>query len=411
VCVRGSATARRLSLSALATLAFLSAPASAVAAPTVYAECSALQGGQLSRRVSERFCGWLLLRLLEEGYALVRDPLVASRELRVLDGNREFLLQASGAEQRAYAVPSSRGDVGVVELLHRAVEIVNEVGNAPTALLPASFQATAVVSTPGSDPEQSADLRAQVVQILSDKGVVVAPRPDEASTLLCVDLQSGDVRVAAVSSGAVCDTRQTNVTLIDDSAGLDRAVSKALKGVAVAAPEVVRDTNSLELPAPSLEPPPRGFDIGLGLGALARSGGFDPWLQLDASLPISGKWRVRADLGLSFAAAAGLRILEPVLQFGVFWSHVSPRIAVGVGLSGGARVHSYYFSDEDQGFRLNWLGSVPIEFGVRLSQFVAYIALQPGIASTPPTHLVRHEPVWHRGNLFSVLLIGVRGTP
>jgi hypothetical protein len=411
VCVRGSAIARRLSLSALATLAFLSAPASALAAPTVYAECSALPGVQLSRRVSERFCGWLLLRLLEEGYALVRDPLAAARELRVVAGIREFQLYASGAEQRSYAVPSSRGDVGVVELLHRAVDIVNEVGNAPTALLPASRQATAVVSTPSSDPNLSADLRAQVVQILSNDGVIVAPHPDQASTLLCVDLQGENARMAAVSNSAACVTNQADGISIADSAALERAVRSALNGTATAASEVVRDAHSVELPAPPPEPAPRGFDLGVGLGALARSGGIDPWAQLDASLPITGKWRVRADLGLSFAAAAGLRILEPALQFGVFWSHVSPVIAVGVGVSGGARVHSYYFSDEDQGVRLNWLGSVPIEFGVRLSQFVAYVGLQPGIASTPPTHLVRHVPAWHRGNLFSVLLVGVRGTP
>lgn len=137
--------------------------------------------------VDEAFSQWLVVRLLEDGYALTTSPAAAHAQLAVDEnGAGGWTVTATGVSTVIYDVePATDAAVLRLELLHRSIDALEDVAPAvPARPQPAVSLSVSKTSLPSLAPRIAAGILAA--------GVTLVPAGTPAELRVCAEQSSED---------------------------------------------------------------------------------------------------------------------------------------------------------------------------------------------------------------------------
>ncbi|HVJ13899.1 MAG TPA: hypothetical protein VM686_00600, partial [Polyangiaceae bacterium] len=167
----------------------------ALARPPVSLDTTGLSSSGFSPAEVERLTGWLLVRLLEEGYTVVPDPEQAQIELSIRAQAEGYVVTADGAEHRSFVLGAGPTGVVSMEILHRAIEAVDQEGREQAQPPDGAAVATALEVRGEADELLDKLLREQATLALSKAGRTLVPSSLPHDHVLCVVVDEGRILV------------------------------------------------------------------------------------------------------------------------------------------------------------------------------------------------------------------------
>ncbi len=367
--------------------------------------------------------GWLVRRLLEEGYSVAADPAGAHGVVRLRPASDGLVVEAQGRGQRSFAVEEGPDAVLRLEVLHRALMGVEQTCDAMSAMdEPEPGLALRFV---GDTPDDA--LLEAVAVVADDAGITLTAQPRPGDTLACVERRGALAEVSLGPANAECGLPLLVLDLGDDSVGAHRDAAHELleavhRSAAVAHSEIdddeVLDVRSLGGPMPgdpmpgvdvevddelvAMHGPPRAeMRIGMSAGVATRGRNADPLIQAGWR---AGKIRgVGGRISVSVVPSSGqnIRVVDSRLAIGPDWElKAGERGHVDFAALVGTDMHTF-----DNGERtaagVAFAAEVPISYAYTLRGHARlHLVVTPGIASTSWTHesnLAREDDVrWYR---------------
>lgn len=365
----------------------------------------------------ERVRGWLLLRLIEDGYTVAPTDAEAGVRLSVVLSDGQWGLHVVGKETRSDVVAGSSGSIASLKMIHRALALLSGVSPRDGVSAPQRI-AVARSSREGSSGDAADRALEALVSELERAGVAVA-REYPGAKIACVVGEGESLGVGVGEDDEQCLERararansepgSLGAQVEHWSAYLGNESASAIPeptpvtGDVLPAAEPVRDVPE---PTPADPSSPLRLWGHVGLGWEHRSGGSDPFVraQLDWMREHGFGFRLQGDLLQSGPPA--LNITEVEAQGGVVLGfELGGSASVVVSALAGARFHRYVFGQDDAETRIAPVGSFPAEFVVRGSSVRFALGAGLTVAAQPTRHEVGEHNVWRRGALgYSVFL-------
>lgn len=208
--------------------------------------------------VDEAFSQWLVVRLLEDGYALTTSPAAAHAQLAV-DENGEggWTVTATGGSTVIYDVePATDAAVLRLELLHRSIDALEDVALAvPARPQPAVSLSVSESSPPSVAPRVAAGILAA--------GVTLVPAGTPAELRVCAEQGSQDeaLQVSIDEEDGDCEAGVGSGDVVSGAAVLPSTrslVAAAIAKLSVTEPSEELEEATLEKadPDPAVPPAP-----------------------------------------------------------------------------------------------------------------------------------------------------------
>lgn len=396
------------------------------ARPTVAVEAPSpdpfVDASQVASMVTLR--GWLVRRLLEEGYDVAADPAGAHGVVRLRPASDGLVVEAEGEgrERRSFAVEGGPDAVMRLEVLHRALMGVEQTCDATEALA-APEPGLALRFVGGTS---DAALLEAVAVVADDARVTLTTRPQPGDTVLCVERRGSLAEVSLGSphdecgpplsvidlgDGSVAAHRQAAQVLVDsivppanagsgyDDGRLDtRSLGGPPAGDPMPAPDVVVEDDGL---VPMHGPPRAEMRLGMNLGVAARGSNVDPLIQAGWRM---GKIRgLGGRLSLSFVPSRGgsIRVTDSRLVIGPDWQlGAGKRGHIELALLVGTDLHTFANRERTAG-DVAFAAELPVSYAFTLrKQSRIHLAITPGLTTTSWEHrrgLLRDNEVeWSR---------------
>ncbi|MEM6992901.1 MAG: hypothetical protein AAF721_20465 [Myxococcota bacterium] len=405
------------SMMALAATAAFAAPtiAEAPSTPTVWVDQDDASG-------DPEVTGWLLVRLLVEGYPVARTEAQANVTLRI-DAPTEdngWRVAADGDSTEQFQVVAE-GDPAIarLELLQRAVDAVEAVQPRATAESPSPRFALELA------PELPLELRAETERQLADavlrQGGGLAPTRQGADFVLCGAAGRPTPQLSVVAPEEPCaDATLRPPPLVSTSLHARRLVTEALETTTVADPFVTEPEPPLVegLAEPRPEPEPdedearRWPDSRLMIRGGVSGGVMARFFFADAVVAMSGfigrEPGVAGWLDLQIVPSArvpGLRIVDVFPQAGVRLRPLRRhRFALEVGALAGMQLHVFQFSGRvgeqtfsGQGVNFDATGELAVGVSVGLwRDHELSLLARAGRSSRFRAHTLAGASLWER---------------
>jgi hypothetical protein len=296
--------------------------------------------------VAERLGRWLRTRLEQEGFTIALRGEPADSTLRVVVGEHELQLHATGPEPVSDSVELGNFEVMALELLHKTIAVLGRAQRGQEHSAPTAATG-AVAHSPNEPPDRLEPTR-------------------------------------------VSNTHATSKTS-DVSARTSLRVSRFAAGHGQMRAKSGSDVRLF----------PLAWSVEGGAGLEYRGSVYDPALRLSGTA-LSTKTPVaaRAQAELTYAIFPSLAVWETKWQLGVFYRlGVYHQLVALAGVTGGAYVHYYRYAQDDQGLRLSWALSAPIELAVQSGRLSFGAGTRVGLTGEPPIHLLLGRPLWQRRRL------------
>jgi hypothetical protein len=438
----------------LTVLAFtMSAFARTPELPVVHLDTTSLVSAELPQADAARLRGWLLTRLLGEGYVVAATEVESDVTLSVGSTQAGFFVRAAVSERATAATESAepaaaptvaqsylvqRGATSVVsvEILHRAVAALEQVGDQIEPSVAPSGVKVALEITGAPSPELAAKLGEELALSLSEKGATLTPEAHDHELVACVKLEEKRVLTGLAATSAEClnGAQATDIApadpetlafvrgqidaqfpLAEENARRNLPAASTAKGVttenpastALADDASVQDTGpslDAELDAIKREPPKReekAWSLALAGGALGRGGGVDPLFDVRVERRLTGRLRARLQGELSFSSVGDLDVVEPAFLGGLTVSEpFGSDVGHSVGLLAGARLHHFDYAADDEGLRSNWMLALPFELSLFRGSYALDLGIEPGIAGPTRDHEILGKRAWWRSASF-----------
>lgn len=417
-----------------AWLMLLSSPALAHATtrpPSIAAAARADAGGIATVRVevnlgaarldrAQALRGWLVQRLLGEGYAVAGSTGGAHGEVIVYpwdDGLVVEVADATGERRRQFEIEDGPAALIRAEVLHRALSGVEQV-----------CDVTQPLSAPGPGVAMrwlgttaDAELHSALTQALATAGMTLHAQPLPADTLLCIEPQGSRAEVGIGPGATACAEPWLVLDLADRSSqSLQRAGDSLVTALARGRePATALDLSAvpdLAPPRPAerrepVEPPPPQAELRMrGEGGVAiRGRRVDPLVaagwRLGRTLGAGG----RLSVSLIPSSGRGMGVLDMRLVVGPEWSLSSGgRVHGHVGLLVGTDMHMFAVGSGDRRpGDVALAAELPASIGFTLvRQARLELGLNPGITTKTWRHyaglrregqVIWERPAWRIG--------------
>lgn len=383
--------------------------------------------------VEEPLSQWLVVRLLEDGYALTTSPAAAHAQLAVVQsGEGGWTVTATGESSVVYDVePAKDAAVLRLELLHRSIDALEDVAPA----VPAQPQ-TATVSLGVSDLSP-ASLAPQIAAGVLAAGATLVPTGVPAVLRVCAGQAKGEAapRISVIDGENECEPRGGSVepgsavlpstTFLVATAiaalpeqtrsGADEAVDAAEEQPEPAVPAAPKEKQHDPERAPGLEasPPPSPtrtplagapfmMRFGVATGFISRGPVADALVA--ASMTFGKEPGMRGWLELQarpVTVVGPLRVVEVAPGIGFKLRPLTVRrVSLETGLLLGAEVHRYQLQAEQATERgTHTAASLDSMLGVAVrvwKQHEVHLAFRLG-GGMQRIHRVQGQEVWRRG--------------
>jgi len=355
--------------------------------------------------------GWLVRRLLEEGYDVAADPAGAHGVVHLRPASDGLVVEAQGRGQRSFAVEGGPEAVLRLEVLHRALLGVEQTCDA-RAPLAEPEPGLALRFVDGALDE--ALLEAMAV-VADDAGVTLTDQPRPGDTVACVERRGSLAEVALGPAEAECGLPLLVLDLADGSTASYRHAASELIDVVHrsaandAGPEAtgeVLDMRTLGGPGPSdpmpgivveldddgelvaMHGPARAeMRVGLSAGVATRGPNADALIQAGWR---AGKIRgVGGRLSLSVVPSSGenIRVVDSRLVIGPDWElKAGERGHVDFAALVGTDIHTFAVGDRTAA-DVAFAAELPVSYAYTLRGSARlHLVVTPGISTTTWEH-------------------------
>lgn len=366
-----------------------------------------IEAGDHARLTAMR--GWLVRRLLEEGFGVAASPRGAHGVVRVRAVEDGLVVVTEGRERRSYAVEHGPDAVQRLEVLHRAIEGVEQTCDARDAI---AHPEPGVVVRFVNAPTDEALMEA-MAEVGQHAGFTLTTEPAPIDTLVCIERRGalGQVGLGPVSDG--CSPPELVVELGDGSPEASRRAARRLVDAVRSAP-AGREGGELDLealggpsgremldaspsssasddgePAPMHGPPRAEARLGVGMGLAVRGSHVDPVFQAG--------WRMGKIEGLggrlstSFIPSAGrsVFVLDARLVIGPDWElRAGERGHIDVAALVGTDLHTFGVGDRNAG-DVALAVELPVSYSLTLRKRTRlHASVRPGLSSSEWEHRV-----------------------
>lgn len=398
-------------LGIIATAAVLALP------PMVEIDTSGIDAA-LGATDAGRFQGELVLRLVEEGFA-VGDDADARLSFRMEDDHVVVVATSESGDASVSVQRSGGAPVLALELVHQSAALLRSLHLAPSNA--DAHERATVLETTSGDPAVSSEL----ARLLVDRGYVLVGDAGAARWRICVDERDEGFAVAVVDAEESCEPAKGDARVVENAAqGVEAALLSAT-WPEEAAPD---EADPVSDPAPTLRPPktrdrspppvappasvpPWRFGLGVlgGVQGRLRAAEGVVGLVVDALHPVGAG--VLARVALVPSRGADVRVLDTFVAVGpTFRSRVRGRISFGIAVAAGLHVHRFRFGAE-LGRSVDANIEVPLGLGVQLvGGLDLTVDALAGFVTTPIEHTTRGHPVWSRDRFRFGGAVGLRYT-
>lgn len=374
-----------------------------------------------------RLHGWLVLRLVEAGYAIVPSPAEAALTLEIVHTEHGIDVHTTGHTTHVSHVEHGTPALMQLETLHRAIETLDKTeprsyrhdGDTPRVVLQVQAQASA------DSPDQREPI---IAASLLEAGAALHPAGSPHDAVACVSSNEAGVSLHTNGPEGPCSTRQAHFPVTQgelDSSAVSRTtaiwVERVRASVHSAAGQAVptlppppgaasRTMRSATPVAPIASPPPtttpnpdgphgrapsprdnradrlampRSYlmTAGLQLGGASRGERLDGAFGLEVGGGSSrGLWLgTMVLLQPSRALDSSLTVIELALLggIGMRWP-LSTSWNLTSHLAGGARRHAWWFGERDSSSSWDGVIAVPVELS-----WASESGLELGLAVRP----------------------------
>ncbi|MCX4246452.1 hypothetical protein [Paraliomyxa miuraensis] len=354
--------------------------------------------------------GWLVRRLLEEGYDVAADPAQAHGVVRVRAAGEGFVVEAQAQgrpdARRSYAIETGPDAVQRLEVLHHAVLGVEQTYEA-NDVLPGSRLGLAVRVGAGA---QGDALLEAVAVVTEAAGVTLTAHPIPGDTLACVDPRGHLAEVSVGPAEADCGPPVLVLELGDGSPEASRRAARALLEAMRPPPAdgTELDVNDLGGPPPgepapppllataedpgdpvAMHGPPRAeLRLMASAGVASRGRQLDPLVQAGWRM---GKLRGiggRLSVSMIPSRGTGIQVLDSRLVVGPDWQvPIGRRGSFEVAALVGSDLHTYQ-TDRRTAGDVALAAELPLSCGVavRRGRTRVQLGVIPGVSSQAWTH-------------------------
>jgi hypothetical protein len=360
---------------------------------------------------------WLVVRLLEEGYAVAGGD-GAEIDLTIWPTEHHgWTVRAHGKTSENFSV--SIGDdeaVARLELLHRAVDALASV-EPRERTESADDKAFAIELAPTIADDRRAQLESDIALAVLDGGGSLAPHRNAASYVMCAAPEGEGTRIEVVEADAPCPVPSGAAADLpppgDQTQSLVHAVLLGKQDAPAPAAEVVQARESERAPSENRYPagparrswknPDLVLRGGAAVGVVGRL--IEPNLSVVASMLIGREPGVSLWLDLQMwptPVRRDLFVFETVPTVGMrVRAFTEGRFSFDLGVLVGIQTHSYRFDDgttRDHGLALDFSGEAAAGFAVNLwRHHELQFLFRAGSASRERVHeLPGRFPIWQR---------------
>ena len=380
--------------------------------------------------------GWLVRRLLEEGYDVAANDRGAHSVVHVRRAEGGLVVDAVGRGQRSFAVEAGPEAVLRLEVLHRALMGVEQTCDAGQAVAaPEPGLAVRFVEGP-----QGNDFLEAMAVVTQHSGVKLTRDPSPSDTLACVT-QRGTL--AEVGLGLAADECAPPSLVLDFRDGSPEAIRDAARSVvgAMQAPTEASDRFDLDsvggpppvaYDTPDFPPRPIAEDEGDESSELAPMHGpprAEARLMSRAGVAIRGPlvdplfqagWRMgkvrgpggRLSVTMSPSTGSAMTVFDTRLAIGPDWEfQLGERMYFDVAALVGTDLHAFNTGDR-MGSDVAFAAELPVTFAVAVRERTRLLfTVDPGVSSVAWEHqlgVVRDNriawsrPAWRVGLMFGI---------
>ncbi len=389
------------------------------ARPTVAVEVHPdpfLDDPQHARMVDLR--GWLVRRLLEEGYDVAADTKAAHCTVRLRAAGEGMVVDAEGTEHRSYAVESGPDAVLRLEVLHRALQGAEQTctGTEPIA----AEQPGLLIRFVGG--AQDDDLLEALAVVSQHAGVTLQSRATEGATLACIEPRGALAEVSLGPATEACGPPHLVLDFGERTADDHRRAARSLINAVRPAANGALDVHSLGGP-----PPGDPYATAPDASITEESDGFVPMqgparaeMRLGASAGIVTRgphvdaliqtgWRMgeikgiggRLSVSVVPSGGAGISVVDARLAIGPDWTlRAGKRGFIDVAALVGTDLHMFSGAGD-----VAFAAELPMTYAFTLrGQARLNVGINPGLSSTHwehqnslATRVVWERPAWRIG--------------
>jgi hypothetical protein len=381
----------------------------AAASPTVKLELT--RSAQSDGASLEPLRGWLLLRLVEEGYVVVANRDEAHLQLALERTTDGWSLRVVGAETHSDFVSGGISSISALEVLHRAVALLSTTEPNANSAAPKRTAVLHMATLNGTEkPEHVEQVQEQLVVQLERTGIALAPNGHPGARTLCVEVGETSVGVE-LAAGDHCEKRLHPTAAHELPARVNALAEQWNSPVPSNAVPPAQAVPARDVPPP-VSPKenastPWRLSGHLGAGYAFRDGGNDPLLRLRADAAGHSGLGARLQGDAMISGSPSLDVTEFLLQGGVTWSFpLTQNFRLVLGVLGGAELHHYVYADTESGTTSTWLATLPLEGWYTTGPVCLGLGLSASVAGAPPSHQIRGFDAWKRG----ASMLGVTAT-
>lgn len=346
--------------------------------------------------------GWLVQRLIEEGYTIA--PTDQADRVLTLRADDDAVTLTRGVE--AFTIDGGPPAVMRLEALHRARMLLEHAEPVPPST---STHAVLGLRTTDEAPEGAAgDLESALLQA----GYVLTPHPRPGDPVLCVEHAASGLGASVTDAQGSCPDPQVQVSYAElrGPQGADAIVAlieavpaTPASTVTAAAPAVDTATPAATGPAVT-EPVPETrwmsaeseFRLGADAGVVVRG---DPDFYARTHMRLGKERGPGAQLHISMipSRAGSVRAIDTVLAAGPDVRIGRRRVGAEFGLVAGALVHAYA-DGRVRGGSANWYVGLPasLSLGRERAGVRAHLFSEAFITGGRLQHIRRDAPDWAR---------------
>lgn len=360
---------------------------------------------------------WLVVRLLEEGYAVAGAD-GAEIDLTIWPADQHgWTVRAHGKTSENFSVSIGADEaVARLELLHRAVDALASVEPRERTEA-ADDKAFAIELAPTIGDDRRAQLESDIALAVLDGGGSLAPDRSSASFVMCAAPEGEGTRIEVVEADAPCPVPASAAADLpparDQAQTLAEAVLLGKQDAPAPVTEVAQERERERPPSESRYPtgparrnwknPDLVIRGGAAVGVVGRL--IEPNLSVTASMLVGREPGVSLWLDLQMWPTPlrhHLFVFETVPAVGMrVRTFTEGRFSFDLGVLVGVQTHSYRYDDgvtRDHGLALDFSGEVAVGFAVNLwrAHEMQFLFRAGSSSRERVHHMPGGFPIWQR---------------
>jgi hypothetical protein len=372
-----------------------------------------------TRTIDPRIPATLALRLAEEGHVVVppSSDAVAQVSVTATLGGALLTIRHADGVRESLRVEGDAASVLRLEVAQRSVVALvrDELGRPADEPIDRPGVAIEIEAV---NPVAANRVGEALASSILSRGFALLPGRRSHGWTVCAHVEADNVDF--MIGHPICDdrVRERIERAAEESPEIfqERWVAHALGLVHEDSPREARVAPIVPLDLSVSSSPERGdgpgFAFGASIGALARSGGADPLINLNARLAKRTGFFPEVALSAVPSNARGLTVFEIGLGVGPgAIVELSSELSAYGALLAGMSLHTFHLSGHDSGIRADWVLSVPIGLRWLASEGVALEGgVRLGLAGSAREHRIGDDLLWRRGALSGGFFVGIAYT-